>query len=315
MKKRVLCILFAFLFVCISALSLAQIARAAGDFDGDYDFGGGDIGGGDYDGGFDSGDSDYNGGGNGGCVVVPIGGGDSGGSSGFPLGLIIFIIIIVVVVILAKRKQGAAHQTPVAAGGQAVDASLLKPMQEYLQLDPTFSESEFKEKLSNLFIQFQNGWQDKNLESLRPYFSDAFYAQMDRQLDAYRKNNRTKYIERIAVLGVTLSGWMQESGKDVIIARLNTRFTTYTLDDKTGNLLNGSRTAEKFLDYEWQLMRTSGKTTVGGTGVKVQNCPNCGATININHTAKCEFCGSIVTVDSYDWVLNNVKAISQRTVG
>ena len=138
---------------------------------------------------------------------------------------------------------------------------------------------------------------------------------MDRQLDQYRRTGQTKYIERIAVLGVSLSGWMQESGNDVIIARLNTRFTTYTLDDNTGNLVKGSRTAEKFLDYEWQLLRTSGKTTVGGSGVKVQNCPNCGATININRTAKCEYCGSIVTVDSYDWVLNGIKAISQRTVG
>ena len=51
MKKRVFCILFAFLFVCVSSFMLAQIARAAGDYDGGADFGGGDYGGaGDYDG-------------------------------------------------------------------------------------------------------------------------------------------------------------------------------------------------------------------------------------------------------------------------
>ena len=311
MKKRVLCIIFAFLFVCISAVSLAAVSRAAGDFDGGADFGG--DSGGDYGGGYDSDDYDYGGGFG---YSSGSSSGSSGGGGGAFFGLVI-VIIIVVVIILANRKkgQGVIQQTPVNAGGTATDASTLSPMQSYLQLDPAFSEAEFKEKLSNLFVQFQNDWQGKNLEPLRPYFSDAFYAQMDRQLDQYRQNYKTKYIERVAVLGITLSGWKQESGNDVIIARLNTRFTTYTLDDRTGNLLNGSRTAEKFLDYEWQLQRPSGRTTVGGSGIKVQNCPNCGATININRTAKCEYCGSIVTVDSYDWVLNGIKAISQRTVG
>ena len=69
------------------------------------------------------------------------------------------------------------------------------------------------------------------------------------------------------------------------------------------------------MDYEWALQRSSGKTTVAEGGMTVQNCPNCGATININRTAQCEFCGSIVTVDAYDWVVSGIKAISQRTVG
>lgn len=321
MKKRILSVLLALFLVFGAAFSLAGRVGAFGDYDGDYDFGGGwdDY---DYDNDYDYDDDDYdyNYGGNDGYYYGGSSGGSSssGGGSGF-IGALIFVAIIAAIIILANRKKKGGgqrpQQRPVDAGAKPTDAATLKPVQEYLKLDPTFSEAQFKEKLANLFVQFQNGWQDKDLEPLRPYMSDAYFAQMDRQLDAYRKNNRTKMIERIAVLGVELSGWKQENGSDVMIARLNTRFTTYTVDDRTGNLLNGSKTAEKFMDYEWQLIRTSGKTTVQGGGVTVQNCPNCGATVNINQTAKCEYCGSIITVDAYDWVVNGIKAISQRTVG
>lgn len=314
MKKRIFTVLVAFVLVFCSVVTLANRAGAFGDYDGDNDFG--DFGGNDsYDWGNDNDSYDWGNDDNGGGYII-YGGGSGGsgeGGTGF-FGALVIVAIIVIIVILIKRKNGTV-QHPVAAGGTVTDPSSLRPINEYLKLDPTFSESAFTEKLSNMFVQFQNGWQAKDLEPLRPYMSDAFYAQMDRQLDSYRLNKRTKMIDRIAVLGVNLSGWKQENGNDVIIARLNTRFITYTVDDATGNLLQGSKTAEKFLDYEWQLIRSSGKTTVAEGGVKVQNCPNCGATININRTAKCEYCGSIVTVDSYDWVVNGIKAISQRTVG
>ncbi len=317
MKKRIFTILFAFVLVFSCVVMLANRAGAFGDFDGGYDYGG-DVGGNDsYD--WDN-DNDYDWGNddNGGGFVYYGGGsgGDySGGDGSSIIGALVIVAIIVIVVILIKRKNGTAQHPVVQAGGTVTDPSTLKPMSEYRQLDPMFSESAFTEKLSNLFVQFQNGWQAKDLEPLRWYMSDAFFAQMDRQLDSYRINKRTKMIERIAVLGVNLSGWKQENGNDVVIARLNTRFTTYTVDDATGNVLQGSKTAEVFMDYEWQLIRSTGKTTVAEGGVTVQNCPNCGATININRTAKCEYCGSIVTVDSYDWVVNGIKGISQRTVG
>ena len=338
MKKRVLCVIIAALIVCVGVLSLSRMASAFGDYDGDYDFGGNDydFGGNDYDFGgndydydddndFDIGGFGFFGGGSDWGSGSGSGSSSSGSRSISFIGACVIVGIILLFFILRKRRgsgnvgsQGHTYAQPqvvTGAGATATDPNSLRPVSEYLTLDPGFSEAAFKEKLSNLFVQMQQCWQNKNLETLRPYFSDGFYAQMDRQLDPYRQNGRTKMIERVAVMDVQLSGFKQEEGRDVMIARLKTRFTTYTIDDKTGNMLSGSRSAEKFMDYEWELSRASGKTTQADGGVTVQNCPNCGAPVNINRTAKCEYCGSIITVDSYDWVLGGIKAISQRTVG
>ena len=69
------------------------------------------------------------------------------------------------------------------------------------------------------------------------------------------------------------------------------------------------------MEYEWTLTRKRGIRTGVNDGIRVQNCPNCGAAININRTAKCPYCDSIITVEAHDWAVSNIKGLSQRTSG
>ena len=330
MAKRILAVVVSLVLVFGCILSCTVSSHAFGDYDGDYDYGDWDN---DWGNDWDDDDDNYGYGyGYSGYSDGDGYGGSSGSIAGtgvlFALFLIIFITSILYMSKRRKQSKGRSSQQnrSVPRGNPVLNEGFrrgilieeetdLKPIEEYTAIDPSFSPSAFKEKIANLFVQFQQGWQNKDLEPLRPYMSDGYYAQMDNQLDMYRRNHRTKYIERIAVLDVKISGWKQEAGNDVIIVRIKSRFTTYTVDDNTNKILNGSKTAEKFMDYEWLLIRSTGHITASSKGVKVQNCPNCGATVNINHTAKCEYCGSIITVNDYDWVVNGIKGIAQHTVG
>ncbi|MBQ7541299.1 MAG: TIM44-like domain-containing protein [Clostridia bacterium] len=311
MIKRLMAVLLSLLLIFGAVHMIAH--ADFGDYGGDSDFGGGDFdwGGNDYDWGDDDDDDDDNDGnyfigGSGGS-----GGADSSGSSILG-GVILLAIIIFIIYRNSKKKGGSAAVMP---GAQATDPSTLRAVAEYLALDPQFSEAEFREKLSNMYVQFQNAWQSKDLLPLRPYLTDAFYNKCDRQLDAYRKNKQTNRVERISVLGVDLVGWKQEADTDVMVARLRTRIVDYVTDDATGNVVRGSSTAEKFMEYEWDLVRSSGRTTDTATGTTVQSCPHCGAPIDVNHTAVCEYCGSVLTTDTFDWAVREIKGLSQRTAG
>ena len=307
MMKKLFAVLLSVLLICGAGCILAR--ADFGDFGGDNDYGGFDSGDYDWDYDYDSDDDDdddgyYYYGGSGSSS-------DSGGSS--ILGGAILVAIIILVIYLSQRKKGGS--TPVMPGAQATDASTLRTMQEYLSLDPQFSESAFREKLSNLYVQFQNAWQSKDLTPLRPYLTDAYFNKCDRQLDAYRQNRQTNRIDRPSVLGVDLVGWKQEAGVDVVVARLRTRIVDYVVDDATGNVVRGSNTAEKFMEYEWDLVRSSGQITGASSGTTAQTCPHCGAPIDVNHTAVCEYCGSVLTTDTFDWAVREIKGLSQRTAG
>ena len=191
----------------------------------------------------------------------------------------------------------------------------LKPMSTYITLDPEFDEGRIKSLMANLYVQMQETWHAKDISSIRPYMTDEFYSQMNRQLDALRLTGRTDYTENIAVLGVDLKGWRQSGGMDYITVSLTSRITSYVLNDRTGELISGDKTHEKFMEYEIELSRKTGTiTTPEGSEVHSETCPHCGAPVNINASAKCEYCGSVITQVNTDWAVCSMKGILQRTM-
>ena len=125
--------------------------------------------------------------------------------------------------------------------------------------------------------------------------------------------HQTPCTERVAVLEVLPRGYYQSSGMDHIVVRIRARLVAYTLDDNTGKVISGSRSAEKFMTYEWDLCRKSGVATSKRNEMRKIACPSCGAPVEINQTAKCPYCGSVINVDNEEWALNGIKGIAQRT--
>ena len=192
---------------------------------------------------------------------------------------------------------------------------VLRPMSEYLELDPEFDEERIRTLMANLYVQMQETWQKKDISPLRPYMTDKFFAQMDGQLDQFRKAGRTDYTERIAVLNTGLVGWRQSAGMDYVTVSLSSRIVSYVLDDRTGELISGDRKREKFMEYEIELCRKSGTiTSPESDGVKSATCPHCGAPLKLNASAKCECCGSVIESVNTDWAICGMRGISQRTV-
>lgn len=304
MKRKAILVLIFALSLCLCLFPVATSADF-GDFSGDSDYGS-DWSSSDWS----SDSSSWDSGSSWSSSDSYSTSSDGDSDAGFLPTVIVFAVIVLIGVVMSRSKT---KNKSVPEGATRTAQESLRPMNEYVQLDPKFDASAFGEKLGNLYVQMQNCWQAKNIESVRPYFTDALYQQMDRQLDALRRNGYTNYVERISVLGVNLRGFRQSDGEDHIIAELRTRIVDYTLNDKTGELVKGDKKKEKFLTYEWELTRASGRTTGAAEEMTVVNCPNCGAPLSINATAKCPYCDSVVTVDAHDWAISAIRGIAQRT--
>ena len=303
MKRTIKILIFALgLFLII----LPAFAGADfGGFSGDSDYGGGWDSGSDWS--SSSWDSDY-----------------SSGSyydddidvSGIDIGISLAVMAAIVVLglifdVSEKRKKKKQQNKP--QGAQRTPDSRLQPLGDLAVTDPSFDANAMQEKISNLYVQMQNCWTDKNIESLRPYFTDAFFTQMERQLNGLKNQGLTNYVDRIAVLGVNLRGFYKQGGDEHLIVELRTRIVDYTVQDSNNKLVSGDRNREKFMTYEWDMCRTAGSVTSKEGVMHSVSCPGCGAPLSINTTAKCPYCGRVVTLDEHDWALCAIKGISQTT--
>ena len=243
-------------------------------------------------------------------------------SSSFASGLITFLIIAFILWRIMRKATGrhAAPRRPVSApvdstGRQQSRKALEEGLRALHAKDPNFDEEDFLDDASNLYVRLQNAWTAKDLEPIRPALSDSFYAQMDRQLHQnYIAKGHTNVVENISVLGTEIIGCEKDSVNDILTIRINTRITDYVLNDATGSLVRGSKTAEKFMTYLWSFSRPlSKKTDPEKAGVDSRHCPNCGAPIDMNQSAVCAYCGSTLKSADHDWILFKIQGVRQIT--
>jgi len=290
------------LAVALTALLLLAGAKAladAGGYAGDGDYGSWDSGSSwDSDSSWDSGSSWYD------------SSSDSSSGDGELDGWVTIvtggaIVVIAIWIDLSERKKKRS------AGKKPKN---LRPVEDLLDTDPDFDEAALCEQISNLYVRMQNAWTAKDFSVMRPFFTDSLYQQFDRQLQQIVAAGKTNHIDDIGVLDVSLLGWKEKDEKQWLTARVKTRITIYSTDDKTGEIVSGSRKEVKLMEYEWTLVRASDQKTFTEEETRTVHCPNCGAALSINHSAECPYCGSVVTCNEYGWTISQIRGIAQKTV-
>ena len=302
MKKK----LFTAVAVLLCAVLVLSVTASAdfGDFSGssDYDFSY-DYDDSDYS--YDSGSSDYD---SGGSFLFFDGGGLSLGT------IIVTVVIILLVAMVMNKKENTSRAQRAERAQSRANRAALTPIGEYTKLDANFNPAALCEKAANLYVQMQNGWTAKNIESLRPYFTDALFTQMERSLQGYVQRGETNVVERISVLDVTPLGFHRTADEDHVLLRLRTRITDYTVNDATQQIVRGSREQEKYMTYEWDLLRPSGTKTGETDGsTKRITCPGCGAPLDVNASARCPYCDTVIQQQAQDWVISAIRGIKQET--
>ena len=306
MKRGLLAILTATVLILTLIVGMTTGLADAGGFSSDSDWGDSSSSWSSSDSDWSSSDSSW---GSSSDYSSSSGGGDSGIVS---IIVVAFIILVVIFGALPSRKKGAANKGGDGGYTYRPDATPGKPISELKKKDPNFSEAEFLDKVGNMYVQMQNAWQNKEWEPMRALMTDSLYNQMNRQLDALKQKGLTNYIDNICVMNSKITKYYDDAANDVIIVELTARITDYTVDSN-GNVVSGSKSLQKFLTYAWTLTRDKNAKTVDSDGMQTVACPNCGAPVDVKKSARCEYCGTVVTVDAKDWVISSIKGISQRT--
>ena len=155
-------------------------------------------------------------------------------------------------------ENAPARSTMVIDAPPAAEADLARGLSHIRQMDPSFDPARFAEPASDVFFRVQAAWMARDMGGVRPVLTEEMWASMQAQVDQLRAQRRVNRLENIAVRGVDVTEAWQEGGQDFVTVRFLASLLDFTTDDRSGQVVEGSRREPiKFEEY-WTFTRPVG---------------------------------------------------------
>jgi hypothetical protein len=176
--------------------------------------------------------------------------------------------------------------------------------QEFEQHNPTFSWGEFEARARLIFTELQSAWSTLNWERARPHETDNIFQMHKYWIDAYQRQGLRNALDNCKIIAMQPMKLKEDTFYHAITLRIWAEGNDYTVDQH-GKVVAGSKNRLRRWSEYWTFIRNRG--AAGRPAHADLNCPNCGASLKINATGICEFCGGKITTGEFDWVLSKIE--------
>lgn len=124
--------------------------------------------------------------------------------------------------------------------------------------DPGFDPQKFVEMASDVFFKVQAGWMRRDLESFRQLLGNQLANEYAEAFAKLRAQGRTNMLESMAIRKIDLVAAGNDTGEDFATVLFTANLLDYTVDDQTGNVLEGSKTEPIRFAQQWTWARPAG---------------------------------------------------------
>lgn len=174
-------------------------------------------------------------------------------------------------------------------------------MNEILKYDPEFTKSKFKTYADNVFIQLHLALVTKELENIRHFVSNEVYNIYQEKLNKLNEKHLIQMYDEINVAETDILGYRVTETDMIIEVNLISRYLDYLMDED-GNYVSGDTDVRTERNNHLIFTKKINHTESG----TVRKCPGCGASIDVNASGKCAYCGTIYNLEDKDWVLSSI---------
>jgi predicted lipid-binding transport protein (Tim44 family) len=124
--------------------------------------------------------------------------------------------------------------------------------------DPGFDKDYFLEIASDVFFQVQAGWMRRDLDSYRHLLGDQLAGEYAGHFAEMVERGVINKLESIAIRKVEICAAGTTGTEDFVTVLFTANLLDYTVDDKTGDLVEGSMTEPIKFAEEWTWARPVG---------------------------------------------------------
>lgn len=154
----------------------------------------------------------------------------------------------------STRSAGGSGPGPGPRRDSASDAAL-KRMSEG---DASFSEQAFIGLAKENFIRFQNAWTARDLSPVRDLMDKEIYGEVQRDVEGLRSEGKINKLDDVDVQKAEIVEAWSEEGFEFITVRYEASLCDYVVDERSGDLIEGSRTQRVNFAEHWTWARPEG---------------------------------------------------------
>jgi len=243
----------------------------------------------------------------------------SGGAASAIGGLICILLVVVVVVVLVVmfKRKGAAFG---AAGGATADTPPAPPpppvprrpevdqgLTRIAERDPAFDEAGFLNGVTTSFTLVQRAWCEQLPAESRKVMADGIWLRHRTQIEEMAAAGKRNVLEDLHIGRSEIIDCVTDADSDSITVRIHAYSRDYDVAGEERKIVRGDRVMRLWTE-DWTFTRSSRATTKVGSGTR-QNCPNCGAPLDLDASGTCAYCKQLVMAGAYDWVLSRIEQV------
>lgn len=174
-------------------------------------------------------------------------------------------------------------------------------MDELINLDSNFSESEFLGKVNNIYVMLCTSMMTNNLERVKHFLGSKLYELKKKELEELNNQNIIQMYDELNVnpriIDVEIT-----SDKFVIKVNMISKYLDYIISSDTKEFVSGNK---NYRIEKSNILIFTKIRNFKDLGV-VRQCPYCGASMDLNNTGQCKFCHKTFDMTNYDWILEEI---------
>ncbi|HEV8227716.1 MAG TPA: Tim44 domain-containing protein [Methylomirabilota bacterium] len=159
-----------------------------------------------------------------------------------------------------SQPQPQPYQAPVAQA-QPVEigpSDLDRGIANIRQMDAGFDPARLSDIASDIFFKVQAGWMNRDMREAAAVVTPEMSDILQKDCDRLRGQGRVNRLENIAVRSVDLSEAWQESGQDFVTVHFLANLLDYTVDERSGQVVEGNRSEPVKFEEFWTFVRPVG---------------------------------------------------------
>lgn len=174
-------------------------------------------------------------------------------------------------------------------------------LQKLIEEDSEFTESKFRSKVENEFIQIISAIMIGKIERIHHFVNEEVYKKIENRVNENLNNNRIEFFDEPNVANIELIKLEELEDRFALTVRVLFKSYNYYVEKSTRKYISGNKYEKDRSQTYYEII--FGKKKNAKKLGNVRACNSCGANLDLNMNGKCPYCGSIFKLEDYDWII------------